>query len=119
MPTIAIVNDETSIRQQLRREFEQEGYTVIEYVKSSDALQLCEHPVDLAIIDGHNPPLGGVELFKRIREHNAMRVIFLSAGASEIKEELRAQDMDAFGYFDLPCSFREIVFKVSVVLGPP
>jgi CheY-like chemotaxis protein len=95
----------------------QQDDAVIEYANSRDALELCEHPVDLAFIDGHNPPLGGVELFKPIRQHSNMRVVFLSPSALEIREELRSQSMDVFGYFDTPCHSARS--KVNVILGQP
>jgi DNA-binding response OmpR family regulator len=34
---------------------------------------------DLALLDKTNPPLGGVELFKRLRARHRMPIIFLSA----------------------------------------
>jgi len=76
--TIAIVNNERNIRTWLRLAFSAEGFKVLEYADTATALELLEDPADLALIDKTNPPLGGVELFKRLRARHRMPVIFLS-----------------------------------------
>lgn len=118
MRTIAIVNNEYHLRASLRIAFEAEGFEVREYANTQDALEVCDNPVDLALLDKTNPPLGGIELFRRIRKRHSMPIIFLSAWATEVREELeRAGPRVAQGYIDTPFSQREAIELVRTVLN--
>ena len=116
MPTIAIVNNERNIRTSFRMYFEAEGFTVVEYPDTESALELCDNPVDIALLDKTNPPLGGIELFKRIRKRHGMPIIFLSAWETEVREELEKTARRADGYIDIPCSQRDVLKHITAVL---
>jgi len=77
----------------------------------------CERPADLALLDRHTPPLGGVELFKRIRQCHAMPVVFLTASAEMVQKELLGTGLEPQGYIDVPYSFRRVVKQVEAVLA--
>lgn len=116
-PIIAVVNNEPAIREHLCRELELAGYEVRSFASASDALELIGQPVDLALLDGSNPPLGGAELFRRLRGQTNMPVIFVSAWVDEISETLRAEGMPAEGYVDLPFSRNDLLKQVKVALS--
>ncbi|MEO8419856.1 MAG: response regulator [Hyphomicrobium sp.] len=118
MPSIAIVNNEDWLRDFLARALKAEGYAVRTYANTADALTLCEQPADLAILDRTNPPLGGVELFRRLRCHTTMPVVFLSAWAIEIEESLRGTGHEAEGYMQLPFCTPELLQRVRGLIVP-
>lgn len=115
--TIAVVNDERNIRQSLRWEFERQGYQVRLFASTADALDLIDNPADLALLDYMNPPLGGIELFRRLRRRHRMPVIFLSAWATEVSEMLAAEGLSAEGYVDQPYTVRGLLSEVRAALA--
>ncbi|MBS0251531.1 response regulator [Hyphomicrobium sp. B1] len=115
-PTLAIVNDERNIVTSLRMAFEAEGFRVRGYADTASALQLINDPADLALLDKTNPPLGGIELFKRIRARHRMPVIFLSAWAEELEEEFKGTALQAEGYLATPFSQRSVISCVRDIL---
>lgn len=115
-PTLAIVNDERNIVTSLRMVFEAEGFRVRGYADTVSALQLIDDPADVALLDKANPPLGGIELFKRIRARHRMPVIFLSAWAEELEEEYKGTALQAEGYLATPFSQRLVVSCVRDIL---
>lgn len=115
-PTIAIINNERNILTSLRMAFEAEGFRVRCYSDTASALALLEDPADIALLDKTNPPLGGVELFRRLRARHAMPVIFLSGWSDELLEEYRGTDLEAEGYHSTPFSQRAVVAEVKQLL---
>jgi len=120
MHTIAIVNNERNLAQMVAMSLRAAGYEVRVYLRSDEALDaLLEAPADLALIDKTNPPLGGIELLRCLRQHTAMPVVFLSAWALELEHQLAGSGLEAEGYIDIPMSFEEIRVKVRALLPPP
>ena len=115
-PTIALVNNDKNIAARLQTLLEREQFEVRTYANTSDALDLNENPADIALIDKTNPPLGGLELYRRIRARHQMPVIFLSAWAEELEHELRGTGLEAQGYIPMPFSQSVVVSHVRKVL---
>jgi two-component system response regulator ChvI len=118
--TIAVVNDERNILISLRLALENLGYNVRTYSDPFVALdELTARPPDLAILNGRMPRMHGIELFRRLREHSDTPVIFLSGSAEEIGETLRAPDMTADDYIQIPFSQRHLLERVAARLSAP
>ena len=115
-PTIAIVNNEPSLRKAWRMHLEHAGFNVRTYAKTSEALELIAEPTDLVLMDRHNPPLGGIELFKRLRSATTMRLVFLSAMAELAEQELARDGLSADAYIPLPTRLVDIENTVRAVL---
>jgi len=60
--------------------------------------------------------VGGVERVRRLREVADVRVIFLSAWAQELQEELRGTEREAQDYIQLPFAAAELTQSVRLVL---
>lgn len=118
--TIAIVNDERNILISLRLTLENLGYDVRTHSDPLVALdELTARPPHLAILNGRMPRMHGIELFRRLREHSNLPVIFLSASAEEIGETLRAPNMAADDYIQIPFSQRHLLERVALRLSIP
>lgn len=76
MPTVLIVDDESSLRFLLRMSFEAAGYDVTEAQHGAAALALVEtlHP-DLVVTDFMMPVMDGRELIERLRADSATETI--------------------------------------------
>lgn len=114
--TVALVNNEKSLRVSFAMAFERH-FNVKQYSNTEDALELIEHPCDLAIMDCTNAPFGGLELFRRIRKKHSMPVIFMSAWASEAAEQLQAEGLSAEAYLDIPVSQRQVIDTIKKILA--
>ena len=84
--TILLVEDETGVRQLIRRVLERYGYTVLPARDGGDALAIEEgyrRPIHLLVSDMIMPGLGGPDLAQRIVQRRpAIRVLFMSGYAS-------------------------------------
>lgn len=111
--TIAIVYDERNVLTSLRLAFEAEGFGVRTYDDPVAALpELIAEPPSLAILNGRMPGMHGMELYRRLREHSDVPVIFISANADDIAATLRAPEMTEEDYIAAPFSQRLVVRRV-------
>jgi signal transduction histidine kinase len=85
--TLLLVEDETPVRESVRRLLEWHGYTVIEARNGADALEIYEgdeQEIDLVLTDLIMPGMGGHELVERLRaRHPELRVLFMSGYADK------------------------------------
>ncbi len=85
--TLLLVEDETPVRESVRRLLEWHGYTVIEARNGADALEIYEgdqHGIDLVLTDLIMPGMGGHELVERLRaRHPELPVVFMSGYADK------------------------------------
>jgi two-component system response regulator ChvI len=117
MLTVAIVNDCKHLRTSFAYHFQNEGFAVREYPDTQSALELCDNPTDVALIDRNNPPFDGIMLYRRIRMFHGMPVIILSAWATEVQQELIKHRRPAQAAIDLPASSREVIETIKAVLA--
>jgi PAS domain S-box-containing protein len=80
--TILIVEDEATIRGNVRECLQQLGYQVVEAESGEAALRVCDHllgKIDLVLSDLVMPGMGGYELAGQLAQrHPAMRMLFMS-----------------------------------------
>jgi len=94
---ILIVDDERPLRELLTSLFEEAGYRVRTAIHGRDALAQIEeaHP-DLIVMDLMMPVMGGVELYRQLKQRTETRslpIILMSAGLAPPNELL---DGDTF-----------------------
>ena len=84
MPTVLIVDDEPSLRQLYRDEFEREGYTVLTAGDGQEAVRVAETAeLDVCVLDIAMPGMDGIEVLRRILAvRNGLPVILNTAYAS-------------------------------------
>lgn len=71
MPTILVLEDEMPIRSFIVLNLKRAGFYVLEASTGEEALQiLCEHTVDVALLDVMLPGIDGFQVCKAIREGN-------------------------------------------------
>ena len=112
MPKILIIEDETSIRENLRRFLRLEGYTVLEAADglSGAALAGEENP-DLILCDVMMPGCDGFAVLEKLQSHpetRHLRLLFLSASAEKERLE-QALALGALGYVTKPFVLTELL----------
>jgi DNA-binding response OmpR family regulator len=123
--TIFIIEDETAIREVVRKYLQLEGFAVLEAESGTQALvMLREHSVDLIILDIMLPELDGFTIARTIREPSEYSqlatgintpIIILTSRGDE-NDRLAGFNLGADDYVVKPFSPRELVARVKAVL---
>jgi DNA-binding response OmpR family regulator len=114
--TIAIVEDEQNIRDNVGFALKREGYTIESYPDGLAAWQAFEHHLpDLVILDIIMPRMDGLELCRRLRSvSEGIPIIFLTSRDEEFDRVL-GLELGADDYLCKPFSIRELVARVKVL----
>jgi two-component system response regulator ChvI len=116
MGTIAIVEDEQNIRDNVGFALKREGYQVESYPDGLAAWEAFERALpDLAILDIIMPRMDGLELCRRLRSlSQTLPIIFLTSRDEEFDRVL-GLELGADDYLCKPFSVRELVARVKVL----
>ncbi|WP_342478024.1 response regulator transcription factor [Paenibacillus sp. FSL H7-0350] len=115
MYTILIADDESEIVELLQLYLEKE-YTILTAENGIEALQRMQNnKIDLAILDIMMPGMDGLQLLKRIREHEQFPVLFLSA-KSQYHDKILGLELGADDYIAKPFNPLEIVARAGAML---
>lgn len=114
--TILIAEDEIDIRNLLKINIEQEGYSVIAVKDGVEAIEVIrKEPIELAVLDVMMPHLDGFNLLRKIREISNMPVIFLTARSDEMDKVL-GLGIGADDYLVKPFSMAELLARIGAQL---
>ena len=113
---IALVDDDRNILTSVSIALQSEGFVTRVYTDPTMALKaIGENPPDLAVLDIKMPQMDGMELLRRIREHSAVPVIFLTSKDDELDEALGLA-MGADDYISKPFSQRLLLARIRAIL---
>lgn len=117
--TILLVEDEAPIREMLSFVLEQAGFTVVEAEDFDVALEKVKEPYpDLILLDWMLPGGSGVQLAKKLKQHEFTRdipVIMLTARGEE-DDKIRGLEAGADDYVTKPFSPKELVARIKAVM---
>jgi CheY-like chemotaxis protein len=84
MPVVLIVDDESKVRELLRRWLEKAGYQTLEASDAASALEtLSAHAAGVVLCDVHMPGQDGLRLAQQIREqHPTIAIVFATGVAA-------------------------------------
>jgi two-component system chemotaxis response regulator CheY len=109
---VLVVDDSTTIRQEVAAALEPEGFIVFAAADGLDGLMvLAEHPVSLVLLDVNMPRLGGLEMLERMKNDpvlGKLPVLMLTAEAQESEIE-RARRLGAKGWMIKPIRRQQLV----------
>ncbi len=113
---IALVDDDRNILTTVSIALQAEGFVTRLYSDGETALKaLLENPPDLAVFDIKMPKMDGMELLRRVREHAAIPVIFLTSKDDEADEEA-GLELGADDYIAKPFSLRLLIARIRAIL---
>ncbi len=117
--TILLVEDEAPIREMLSFVLEQAGFNVVEAEDFGVALEKVKEPYpDLILLDWMLPGGSGVQLAKKLKQHEFTRdipVIMLTARGEE-DDKIRGLEAGADDYVTKPFSPKELVARIKAVM---
>ncbi|KAB8141113.1 response regulator transcription factor [Chloroflexia bacterium SDU3-3] len=113
---ILIVDDEPTIVEVVSLYLGREGYRTATAGDGDTALAMVarERP-DLVVLDLMLPGISGLDLTRRLREHDAIPIIMLTARTEEA-DRVVGLELGADDYVSKPFSPRELVARVKAVL---
>jgi DNA-binding response OmpR family regulator len=114
--TVAVVDDEETIRETVAFALRREGYDVVTFRDGSEAWELLRDRLPaLAILDITMPQMDGLELCRRLRARSdTMPIIFLTSRDEELDRVL-GLELGADDYLCKPFSMRELIARVKVL----
>jgi two-component system response regulator ChvI len=114
--TVAIVEDEKTIRDTVAFALRREGYQVVAYADGAAAWESFQRSLpDLVVLDIIMPRMDGLELLRRIRGQSAtLPVIFLTSRDEEFDRVL-GLELGGDDYLCKPFSMRELLARVKVL----
>ncbi|WP_373487903.1 response regulator transcription factor [Blastomonas sp.] len=114
--TIALVDDDRNILTSVSIALQAEGFVTRLYSDGETALKaIIDSPPDLCLFDIKMPRMDGLELLRRVREHSAVPVIFLTSKDEELDEALGLA-MGADDYITKPFSQRLLIARIKAIL---
>jgi len=119
MKRILVIDDEPDLRELVRINLDQAGYSVEAVSTGREALHALRHSTpDLVVLDLMLPDISGTELCKKIRSDSALAeipVIMLTAKAAEV-DRVVGFELGADDYVTKPFSPRELSLRIAAVL---
>ena len=113
---ILIADDEADIRNLIKINLEENGYTVLSAQNGKEALDLLlSEDIHLAILDVMMPIMDGFNLLRKIREYNTIPVIMLTARTDDMDKVL-GLGLGADDYLSKPFSVSELIARVGAQL---
>ena len=114
--TVAVVEDEQNIRENIGFALKREGYDVEVYADGRAAWEAFQRSLpDLLVLDIIMPRLDGLELCRRVRGlSETIPIIFLSSRDEEFDRVL-GLELGADDYLCKPFSMRELIARIKVL----
>lgn len=101
-PTVAIVDDDPSVRRGLKRLLQTQQWQVRTYASAEEFLERApDSKFDIALVDIYLPGLSGIELFKRLQSQSGSPPVILMTAHGE------SETADALGSAGGACCLRK------------
>lgn len=118
MPRVLIADDDTVVRDVVRRYLERDGLDVAIAHDGSEALRLLEtEQLDVAVLDVMMPGPDGLSLCRELRKYGDYRLpVILLTALGEEDDRIAGLEAGADDYLTKPFSPRELALRVRSVL---
>jgi two-component system response regulator PhoP len=114
---VLIVEDEEALREGLRAQLTQAGFTVDVAQDGEEGLYAGrEYPLDVAIIDLGLPKLPGLELIRRLRTAQKGFPILVLTARDRWQDKVEGLQAGADDYVVKPFHFQEVLARVQALL---
>ena len=116
MSTILLIEDDPTLSETLRYNFEREGYNVLAAADGVLGLEQArrEHP-DLVILDIMLPRLDGFSVCRILRQESDIPILMLTARQDEV-DRIAGLELGADDYVSKPFSLGELLARVRAIL---
>lgn len=113
---ILVVDDESKIREMIRKYAQYEGYDVSEAKDGMEAVEKCaSNTYDLIVMDVMMPNLDGFSACKEIKKMKDIPIIMLTALGEEY-DKIHGFDLGIDDYVVKPFSPKELMMRIQAIL---
>lgn len=115
--TIAVVDDEPSIRELLTASLHFSGFDVVTAGNGKDAIEVIEkNKPDLIILDVMLPDVDGFEVTRRIRKDGIMSPILFLTARDDTQDKIMGLTVGGDDYVTKPFSLEEVIARIRAIL---
>lgn len=115
--TIAVVDDEPSIRELLTASLHFSGFDVVTAGNGKDAIDVIEkNKPDLIILDVMLPDVDGFEVTRRIRKDGIMSPILFLTARDDTQDKIMGLTVGGDDYVIKPFSLEEVIARIRAIL---
>jgi len=115
MPTLLIIEDNTTIRENTAEFLEMEGYTVITATNGKDGFEkITQFVPNIIICDLLMPEMGGLELLAKLGNHEHLKTIplIIYSAKNEKKDIENGLDLGAYDYIVKPSDLEDLLASI-------
>lgn len=114
---ILVVEDQTELRNILKKRLSEDGYFVDDAEDGEVALDLIDYQkYDLIVLDIMIPKLNGLDLLKNIRQNNNPTKVILLTARDSVSDRVKGLDSGADDYLVKPFAFEELQARIRSLL---
>lgn len=114
---VLVVEDETGLREALRSNLNDAGFTVDVAADGEEGLYAgLEYPIDVALIDLGLPRLPGLELIRKLRAAGKHFPILVLTARDRWQDKVQGLDAGADDYVAKPFHFEEVQARLQALL---
>jgi two-component system nitrogen regulation response regulator GlnG len=120
MPTLLVIDDEPAILHAFRRAFDRADVALLTAASAAEGLEeVAKCDPDAVVLDINLPDLSGLEVFERLRGHDARIPVIFITGQGTTETAIEAMKLGAFDYLLKPlelAALEEVIgraFEVS------
>jgi len=126
MPSLLVIDDEPAILHAFRRAFDRADVTLHTAASGTEGLaEVSKSDPDVVVLDVNLPDVPGLDVFRKIREHDARVPVIFITGHGTTETAIEAMKLGAFDYLLKPlelASLEELVgraFEISRLTRVP
>jgi DNA-binding response OmpR family regulator len=113
---ILIAEDEKSIANSLKKNFQEEGHEPTIALDGQQALELVsQENFDVILLDWRMPKKSGIEVCDILRTSGFSKPILLLTALSDISNKIEALNLGADDYITKPFSFDEVMARILAI----
>src|SRR4051794_31010250 len=110
---VLLVDDDREVAEYVRRELEEESFSVVVAHEGASGLRLAETSAfDVIVLDVMMPFLDGLQMTRTLRRQNILTPILLLTGRDAPEEIVRGLDAGADDYLTKPFSFDVLLARL-------
>jgi two-component system, OmpR family, response regulator PhoP len=113
---VLLIEDETSLREQLRERLKAAGHVVDTAADGEEGLYAgSEYPIDIAVIDLGLPKLPGIEVIKRLRTAGKAFPILILTARGRWQDKVEGLEAGADDYLVKPFEVEELLARLRAL----